>query len=98
MKDCPVAEPQVKSAKPPVTIMKNPGSPMMAGSQGDPNFTNIQGLPPIQLVDSIKSQVLYQVADAARNNDGLKGRDPSKSASIQMIEMSVGDQNEINRG
>jgi hypothetical protein len=98
VKDCSVAEPQVKSAEPPVTIMKNAGSPMMAGSQGNPNLTNIQGLPPIQLVDPIESQVLYQVANAVRDNDGLKGRDPSKSASVQMIEMSVRDQNEIDRG
>ena len=87
----------MKSAKAPVIIVENASSPMMAGGQCHSDFSDIQGLPPIQLVDPVKSQVLHQVPNPARDDDGLKGGDPAKSSSVQMIEMGVCDEDEINR-
>ena len=70
---------------------------MMARSQRDSDFSDIQRLPPIQFVDPIESEVLHQIANPVRDDDGLKCRDPSESSPVQMIEMGVRDEDKVNR-
>ncbi len=88
----------MKSTKSAVPIVENTGSPMMAGRERDSDFSNVQRLPPVKFVDPIESQVLHQVPDPVRDDDGLKCRDPSESSPVQMIKMGVRDENKVYRG
>jgi hypothetical protein len=46
----------------------------------------------------IKPKIMDQIPDPLRHHDRLGGGDPAQRPPIQMIEMSVGDQDQIDRG
>jgi len=47
---------------------------------------------------SIKPKIMDQIPDPLWHHDRLGGGNPAQCAPIQMIEMSVGDQDQIDRG
>ena len=46
----------------------------------------------------IKPKIMDQIPDPLRHHDRLSRGNPAQCAPIQMIEMSVGDQDQVDRG
>ena len=55
----------------------------------------LKALPVAQLVDPVKSQIMHEIADVFGDGDRLVAGYSAQCAAIQMIEVSVGDQHEI---
>ena len=55
----------------------------------------LKALPVAQLVDPVKSQIMHEIADVFGDGDRLVAGYSAQGAAIQMIEVSVGDQHEI---
>src|SRR5258707_2602562 len=49
-------------------------------------------------MNSIKPEIMDQITNSPWHHDWLSGGNPAQRASIQMIEVSVGDQDQINGG
>jgi hypothetical protein len=52
-------------------------------------------LPVIELVHDVKTEIVHQISNAHWHNDWLIGRYPAQRAAVEMIEMSVCNQEEI---
>src|ERR1700730_6782778 len=60
-------------------------------------WTQLDCLPVIELVHDVKTEIVHQVSHAHRHNDWLVGRYAAQRAPVEMDEMSVSNQDEINR-
>jgi hypothetical protein len=70
---------------------------MMARRESNGYIADIEVFPFPQFMDSIKTKIMDQITNSAWHHDGLSGGDPAQATSIQMVEVSVGNQNQINR-
>ena len=74
------------------------GSPVFRWNKGYGGAGEPEAFPPVHLVDFFKTQPVDQVSYACGYNNGLVGRDAAKAFAVEVIEMGVGDQDEINVG
>lgn len=49
-------------------------------------------------MDILKSEAVHEIADMFGNDDGLVRGDGAEGSAVEVVEMGVGDENEINRG
>ena len=84
-----------KAAESPVAIMEDSCSPVTRRGERDLKSAVLKTLPMPQLVDSIESQVMDEIAHMLRHGDGLVAGDGAQSAPVQVIEVRMGNKNEI---
>src|SRR3954471_24363242 len=86
-----------KSAEAAVKIGEKTRAPMRTRRKRHLERPQLHRLPVIELMNDIKTQVVDEVTDADRNDDRLISRDLGKGPTIEMIEMRVGDEDQIDR-
>ena len=87
---------QNESAIAPVLVGKRAGAPMLAGRERHLPFALGETLPPVQLDDARKTEVVSEVADASRHHADFGMRQPAQRRLVKMIEVRVREQHEIN--
>lgn len=87
-----------KSTVSPVTVRQHAGSPMLGRCKSEIDPQELQGVPPLHLVNLLKTEVMNEVFDSTRNNDGLVCCDLSETRPVQMVEVGVGNEHEIDIG
>ena len=75
-----------------------PGTPVFGGNKGDSRPRKAESFPPIHFIDFFKSKSVHEIADSVGYDNGLVGGDAAEAPSVEMIEVGVGDENQINRG
>jgi len=98
MKNRPAIQAKNETAEAAMGVSQKTRSPMMRRCERNSKRTELDRLPFIELVHDVESQAVDQAPDADRNDDGLIGGNRPQRSPIEMIEMRVGDENEINRG
>jgi hypothetical protein len=53
------------------------------------------GFPVAQLMNAAESEIVHQIPDLKRNHDRLARSDLAEGFSVEMIEVCVGDEDEI---
>src|SRR4030095_582113 len=86
-----------KSAKVAVQVRQKPRAPMMTRCQRNSERTQFDRLPVIELVHDVKTEIMHQISHTHWHDDWLIGGYPAQRAPVEMIEMSVCNQDEINR-
>jgi hypothetical protein len=81
-----------------VAIMEDSCSPVSGWGQGDLEGAVFETLPVSQLMDSIESQIMNEIADMLGHGDGLVAGNGAQRAPVEVIEMRVSNQNEIDGG
>lgn len=71
------------------------GTPMFGGCESDLGLAEGEGFPPIHFLDPFETEIVNKVADAAWDDDGLAGGYFAQAAAVKVIEMGVGDEDEI---
>jgi len=79
-----------------VAVVEDSGAPVTRRGKGDFESAMLEALPIAQFMDPIESQIMHEIADMFGDGDGLVAGYCTQRAAIQMIEMRVGDQDEIN--
>ena len=75
-----------------------PGAPVFGGDKGDSRSRKTEAFPPLHFIDFFKSKPVHEIADSGGNDNGLIGGDPTEAPPVEMVEMGVGDENQIDRG
>src|SRR5437016_4560624 len=73
----------------PMKIAQDPCSPMLGRSEGHPPVVMRKTLPPVQLNDAAKSQVISQVANAPRHDRDLGMRQSPQRRFVEVIKMRM---------
>ena len=81
-----------------VDVMNKTGAPMIRRSMNDFELVEGQLVPNLHLVGRRKSQTLDQGATAQGDDDALAGLENSQTRLVQVIEVGMGDQDQINLG
>ena len=76
-------------------IVQHAGAPMMAWGEGDPDRAMLKALPVMQFMNAAEAEVVDEIAHLERDDDGLILGNVTESLAIEVIEMSVGDQDEV---
>src|SRR5664280_1416035 len=87
-----------------VHVANDASAPMARGGVSDFNRTELDRLPPIHFDDALHAEVRDQVADVARDDDGgplailtgVGACDSPQRRAVEVVEMSVGNQDEVN--
>ena len=85
-----------KTAIAAVVIPQNPRAPVLGGRQRD--FPALMGkaFPPLQFDDAPEAQIPGQIAHAPRHNGDFRRVQPAQGGTMEMIEMGVGEQDQVN--
>ena len=75
-----------------------PGAPVFGGDKGDGRPRKAEPFPPLHFIDFFKSEPMHEIADSGGNDDGLVGGDSPEAPPVEMVEVGVGDENQIDRG
>jgi len=78
-------------------VCQKPRAPVMTRCERNFERTQLDCLPVIKLVNDMKPEIVHQVSYPHRYNDWLVGRYAAQRAPVEVIEMSVCNQDEINR-
>ncbi len=81
-----------------VRIVKHSGTPMMARRQRDAHGAVFKALPVVQFLHNAKTEIMHEVADLEWNNDRLVRRDSAQGPAVKVVEVRVGDQDEVDPG
>lgn len=73
-------------------------APMFGGNKGNGGTGKAETFPPLHFVDLFKTETVDEVAHARGDDDRLVGGDLSQASPIEVVEMSVGDEDEVDRG
>ena len=84
-----------KASKSAVAIVQDACAPMPRGCQGDFERAVLEALPVAQFVNPVESQIMYQIANVLWDRDRLIAGYRAQRAAIKMIEVSMGDEYEI---
>jgi hypothetical protein len=98
MKNRPLSQPKMKATEPPIPVVEYAGAPVMTRRESDGHIADIEVFPFTQFMNSIKAEIMDQITNSSWHHDWLSGSNPAQRASIQMIEVSVGDQDQIDGG
>lgn len=98
MEDAAVANFNVESAKSAMRVVQYARAPMVAGSQADFEGANSHFFPIMELVDPVEAEVMDQVADFKGYDNGLIRCDGPQAATVKMVEVGVGDEDQIDVG
>src|ERR1019366_388093 len=80
----------------PVAVTQRARPPMPAWGERHLPIVLRKAFPPIQLDDARKTEVLRQIADAARHHADFRLRQPAQRRFVKMVEMRVREQYQIN--
>lgn len=95
MEDCSAGVFEEKASESPVAVVEDACAPMACGSEGNFERAMLKALPMAQFVNPVESQIMHEIADVFGHGDGLVAGYGAQRAAIQMIEVSMGDQHEI---
>jgi hypothetical protein len=95
MKNGPPSGLDNEAAKPAVRVVQHPRAPMMTRGQCDLDRSMAETLPVMQLVDAAESEVVDEISDLERDDDWLILGDLAEGLAVEVIEMGVGDEDEI---
>ncbi len=84
-----------EAAKAAVPVDDFSGAPVVGGSESDFHAPGFVGIPPGQFVDFFKTQIVDQVADPVGYDDGLFFRHPAQGGPVEVVEVGVGDEDEV---
>lgn len=82
----------------PMVIRDLACSPVFGGNKGDGRRGETKPFPPIHFVDFFETNAMNKIPNARGNHNRLVGGNPTEASAVQVIKMSVGDQNQINVG
>ena len=82
----------------PVEIGDLAGSPMLGGDKSDSGSGKAEAFPPFHLIHLLKAESVDQISHPGGNHNRLIGGDLTKTSAIEMVEMGMGDENEIDVG
>ena len=85
-----------KSAKIAMRIRKEAGAPVVAWRKRNFKWTQFHRLPVIELVHDVETELMHQIPHAYGHDDGLICCNAPQSAPVEMIEVSVGDEDQVN--
>ena len=75
-----------------------PGAPVLGGDKSDGCPRKTESFPPLHFIDFFKSEAVYEIANSGGNDNGLVGGDSPEAPPVEMVEVGVGDENQIDRG
>lgn len=82
----------------PVQVGHLAGAPVFGGDESDGRARKPQAFPPFHFVHFFKAQTVDQIANTVRDDNGLVGGNPAQTLAVEMIEMGVGDKNQVDVG
>jgi len=74
------------------------GAPVFGGHKGDGRPRKPEPFPPFHFINFFKSEPVHEIADSVWNNNGLVGGDSAQATPVEVVEVGVGDENQIDRG
>ena len=80
-----------------VVVAQDASAPMFAGGEGDAPIPVRKTFPPFQLDDPAKAEVVCQVTYAPRHYPDFGRWQAPQGGFMEMIEMGMGEQQEVNR-
>src|ERR1700760_4586750 len=89
MKNAAAVDIDHKTAEAAMRIGQETRAPMIAGSQCDLDRTEVDFLPVIQLMHDVEAEIMHQISDSDRDDDGLIGGNLAQRSPIEMVEMRV---------
>jgi len=87
-----------KTAVAAMMIAQNTSAPMFARGQSNFPVAVREGFPPFKFDDAAKAEVVGEVTDAPGHDADFWMGQPAKARLMEMIEMSVGQEDEIDGG
>jgi len=75
-----------------------PGTPVFGGDKGDGRSRKTEAFPPLHFIDFFKSKTVHEIADTGGTDNGLVGGDSAEAAPVEVVEVGVGDEDQIDRG
>lgn len=93
-----VADFDEESAEAAVDVVEDAGTPMVGGREGDADVFVLDGFPDGEFVDDVEAEVLHEAADIFGDDDGLLVGDGAEGFFVEVVEMGVGDEDEVDVG
>ena len=72
-------------------------TPVFGRDKGDGRPRKTEAFPPLHFIDFFKSKPVHKIADSIGNDNGLVGGDSAEAPPIEMVEVGVGDEDQIDR-
>ena len=86
------------SAIAPVQVGDLAGTPMLGRDKSDGGARKAKTFPPLHFVDFFEAEAVDQVAHAGGDHNRLVGGDPAEAFAVQMVEVGVGNKNQVDIG
>src|SRR4051794_33416097 len=80
-----------------MAVAQGPRAPMFAGCQRDLPILVTEAFPTIQFDDSLESEVQRKISDSPWHHSNFRSGQPPKSWFVKMIEVSMRQQDEVDR-
>jgi len=74
------------------------GAPVFGGHKGDGRPRKPEPFPPLHFIDFFKSEPVHEIPNSGWNDNGLVGGDSAQATPVEVVEVGVGDENQIDRG
>jgi len=84
-----------EAAEPAILIVEDACAPMAAGGEGDLPSVAAKGLPPLELDDAAEAEAASELAHAPGHEAELGGGDAPQGAFMEMVEVGMGQQDQI---
>jgi hypothetical protein len=78
-----------------VRIRKEPRPPMVSWCERNFERAKLDSLPVIELVHDMKSEIVHEITNACRNDNGLVRSDAPQGASVEVVEVRMRHQDII---
>ena len=78
-----------------VVVVENTGAPVAGGGEGDAEGTVLEGFPRFEFADLVEAEAVNEASDVLGDCDGLVAGDGAKGFPVEVVEVSVGDENQV---
>src|ERR1700730_2513359 len=95
MKNNPIAGIDGEPAETAVQVGEESGAPVIARCQCHFERPEFHSLPVVELMHNVKAEVMHQIAHTNWHDNRLVSGHLAQGSAIEMIEMRMGDENEI---
>ena len=85
-----------KPAEIAVRIREKPRAPVMAGRERNLQRPELNGLPVIEFVHDVKTEIMHEVPNPHGNNNRLIRRNAPQRAPVEMVKVRMSYENKIN--
>jgi hypothetical protein len=72
-------------------VVQQPGAPVVTRGEGDAHGAVFKTFPVVKLLNDAEPEVMHEITDFERDNNGLVRRDSAQGAPVEVVEVGVSD-------